>query len=150
MNFKFPKFPKSEYLMFIQFILGVSLFLVVIIPFHVPHNIARFLESTLGISLIFTIAFLLFWLTDPFIALLFFLLAFLVLSRCCVSKRNSQHVQYTPTRKNDDSHMMPVKTITLEEQTISQMAPIDKDQNLFIDTTFKPMYNNLNSASLIR
>jgi hypothetical protein len=147
MNFKFTK---SECFMVIQFILGISLFLVVILPFHVPHNIARFLESTLGISVIFTIAILLFWFTDPFIALLFFLLAFLVLSRCCVSKRNQQHIQYTPTKNNDDSHMFPAKTITLEEQTISQMAPIDKEQNQFIDTTFKPMYNNLNSASLLQ
>lgn len=147
MNFKFTK---SECFMVIQFLLGISLFLVVILPFRVPHYIARFLESTLGISVIFTIAILLFWFTDPFIALLFFLLAFLVLSRCCVSKRNQQHIQYTPTKNNDDSHMFPAKTITLEEQTISQMAPIDKEQNQFIDTTFKPMYNNLNSASLLQ
>lgn len=146
MNFKFPKLLKSDYFMLIQLILGASLFLVVLLPFHVPHNIARFLDSSLGMSTIFTISVALFWFTDPLIALLFILLAFLFVSRCCASTRNMNHIQYTPTKKINDTHMFPAKTITLEEQTISQMAPIDKEQNQFIDTTFKPVIVNTTLA----
>jgi hypothetical protein len=45
--------------------------------------------------------------------------------------------------------MFPAKIVTLEEQVVNMMAPLgNKEPTEFIDSSYKPMFNNLNSASL--
>lgn len=145
----------GDYSIIIQCFLGISLILIILFPIHIPHNIARFFVSTLGISTILTIAVLLFLIKQPLTTLLFLLLAFIILCRSYVSKKinhgRSNKVQYTPINKNSeplkDNH---APTITLEEQVILQMAPIEKiHNNHYIQSSFKPTYSKLNSASLI-
>ena len=59
-----------------------------------------------------------------------------------------QHIQYTPTQKIVDKHMFPAKIVTLEEQVVNMMAPLgNKELTEFIDSSYKPMLNNIDSAS---
>lgn len=131
-----------------QIFLGILFVLFIVFPINIPFNIAKFVESSLGIVTIFAISIALFCYANPFLALLFIIVAYVLLCKCCKMTRNTQHIQYTPTHKIVDSHMVAPRTVTLEEQVVSRMAPLgNKESSEFIDSSFKPMYDNLNSAS---
>ena len=143
----------STYFKCSQIILGfIFTFLVMFpnqIPIHVPYSILRFIDSSLGIVTIFAISVLLFCYANPILALLFVFVAYLTIRHSSMTTPNEHNIQYTPKHHIDDSHMFPSKSITLEEQVVNRMAPLgNKEPTGFIDSTFKPMYNNLNSASL--
>ena len=132
-----------------QIFLGLSIVLFIVFPTHIPHNIAEFIGSTLGIVTIFAVSVSLFCFANIILALLFILLAYILLQKSCKTTRNIQHIQYTPTKKIDDTHMFPAKIVTLEEQVVTMMAPLgNKEPSEFIDSSYKPMFNNLTSASL--
>lgn len=145
----------EDYSILIQCFLGISLILIIFFPIHIPHNIARFFVSTLGISTILTIAVLLFLMKQPLTTLLFVLLAFIILCCSYVSKKINHgrfnKVQYTPVNRNSEpQENNHAPTITLEEQIILRMAPIEKiHNNRYIQSSFKPTYSKLNSASHI-
>jgi hypothetical protein len=45
--------------------------------------------------------------------------------------------------------MNPVKTVSLEEEVVEQMAPVGKsDISVFTVSTFKPVAENVGSASM--
>ena len=131
-----------------QIFLGLSIVFFIVFPTNIPSFVADFIGSTLGIVTIFVVSVSLFCFTNTFIALLFVFLAYILLHKCCKKTRNIQHIQYTPTKKIDDTHMFPAKIVTLEEQVVNMMAPLgNKEPTEFIDSSYKPMLNNLNSAS---
>jgi predicted membrane protein len=132
-----------------QIFLGLSIILFIIFPYNIPSIVADFIGSTLGIVSIFAVSVSLFCFANTILALLFVLLAYILLQKCCKTSRNTQHIQFTPTKKIVDTHMFPAKTVTLEEQVVNMMAPLgNKEPTEFIDSSYKPMFNNLNSASL--
>ncbi|MGA1047666.1 MAG: hypothetical protein ACO3UU_06625, partial [Minisyncoccia bacterium] len=61
-------------------------------------------------------------------------------------------VKYTPTQARKDEKMKqmnPVKTTSLEEEVVEQMAPIGKsDISVFTASTFKPVADNVGGASM--
>ena len=131
-----------------QILLGILFILFIIFPTDIPFNIAKFVESSLGIILIFATSIALFCYANPFLAFLFIIVAYVLLCKCFKTTRNTQNIQFTPVHKIVDSHMLAPRTVTLEEQVVSRMAPLgNKEPTDFIDSSFKPMYNNLNSAS---
>ncbi len=132
-----------------QIFLGLSIVLFIIFPSNIPSIIADFIGSTLGIVSLFAVSVSLFCFANIILALLFVLLAYVLLQKCCNKTRNTQHIQYTPTQKIVDTHMFPAKTVTLEEQVVNMMGPLgNKEPTEYIDSSYKPMFNNLNSASL--
>lgn len=62
-------------------------------------------------------------------------------------------IQYTETsdkRTLDMHHMNPPAEVTLEEEVVHNLAPIGQSQPLgYIDTTFKPISENVHSASTV-
>jgi hypothetical protein len=131
-----------------QILLSILFILFIIFPTDIPFNIAKFVESSLGIIMIFVTSIALFCYANPFLAFLFIVVAYVLLCKCFKITRNTQNIQYTPVHKIVDSHMVAPRTVTLEEQVVSRMAPLgNKETTDFIDSSFKPMYNNLNSAS---
>jgi hypothetical protein len=132
-----------------QIFVGLSIILFIIFPSIIPSNIYEFIGSTLGIVSIFAVSVSLFCFANTILAILFVLLAYILLQKCCKKTRSTQHIQYTPTQKVVDTHMFPAKIVTLEEQVVNMMAPLgNKEPTEFIDSSYKPMFNNLNSASL--
>lgn len=145
------KLSKNDFLCIIKWSLSILLLIALILHFRISHDIALFLASTLGISLSLITVVIIFYLTDAFVALLIALLLFIFFCRSeHQPKQKTQHIQYTSTKKINDTHMFPAKQITLEEQTVLQMAPIDREQSQIINSTFKPIFsNNLSTASLL-
>ena len=62
-------------------------------------------------------------------------------------------IEYTETsdkRTLDMHHMNPPPEVTLEEEVVHNLAPIGQSQPLgYIDTTFKPISENVHSASTV-
>ena len=132
-----------------QIFLGLTIILFIIFPSIIPSDITEFIGSTLGIVSIFAVSVSLFCYTNTILALLFVLLAYILIQKCCKRTRSTQHIQFTPIQKIVDTHMFPAKIVTLEEQVVNMMAPLgNKEPTEFIDSSYKPMFNNLNSVSL--
>lgn len=133
-----------------QILLGILFISFVIFPTDIPFNIAKFVVSSLGIIMIFATSIALFCYANPFLAFLFVIVAYILLWKSLNITRSTQNIQYTPVHKIVDSHMVAPHTVTLEEQVVSRMAPLgNKEPTEFINSSFKPMYNKTDSASLI-
>ena len=132
-----------------QILLGILFISFVIFPTDIPFNIAKFVVSSLGIITIFATSIALFCYANPFLAFLFVIVAYVLLCKSLKITRSTQNIQYTPVHKIVDFHMVAPRTVTLEEQVVSRMAPLgNKEPAEFINSSFKPMYNKSDSASL--
>lgn len=135
-----------------QIILGLLFSSFIIFPHHIPHSVLMFLNSSLGIVSIFAISVSLFCYVNPVLALLFLFVSYLSICQINVATPNEHIIQYTPTMTTqhiDDSHMVHSKVTTLEEQVVDRMAPLgNREPTSFIESSFKPLFNKTNSASL--
>jgi predicted membrane protein len=114
----------------------------------IPDTMAQIIESPLGIISLLSISLLLFLYCNIFLALLFLIVVYELIRRSSnITGRRPDNIQFTPTHKNTDNYMMNMneqRIMTLEEDVVSQMAPISQPQ--YIESTFKPVSSNDHNA----
>ena len=122
------------------------------LPIQLPEMVAKLVDSPMGIIGIFVLSVYLFFYANPLIAVLFVLVAYEMFRRSTNATGKAAMVKYTPTQARKDEKMKqmnPVKTTSLEEEVVEQMAPIGKsDISVFTASTFKPVADNVGGASM--
>jgi hypothetical protein len=122
------------------------------LPIQLPEMVAKMVDSPMGTIGIFVLSVYLFFYANPLIAVLFVLVAYEMFRRSTNATGKAAMVKYTPTQARKDEKMKqmnPVKTTSLEEEVVEQMAPIGKsDISVFTASTFKPVAENVGGASM--
>ena len=148
-------------------LLLIAIFIVYLVfPIHTPRFISPYVESPLGVALIFGVSFFLFVYSHPILAILFIFVGYELLRRSGTSisanvarlvqtpsTGQTAYIQTTPNESERDAEIQalnPPQQKTLEEQVVDKMAPIGKSEPLaFVSTGFKPVSDNLKGASFI-
>ena len=145
-------------------IVAIIVFIVyIVVPISTPAFLAPYVESPLGMIVIFCIIVALFLFTHPIVAVLYLLVAYLLLRRSAAEMApipQSAYVQYTPTLDERKAELKeevaqatpipPQQPLTLEEDIVNKMAPIGKSEMpVFTPVSFKPVASNVNGASPI-
>lgn len=122
------------------------------LPIQLPEMVAKMVDSPMGTIGIFVLSVYLFFYANPLIAVLFVLVAYEMFRRSTNATGKAAMLKYTPTQARKDEKMKkmnPVKTTSLEEEVVEQMAPIGKsDISVFTASTFKPVAENVGGASM--
>jgi hypothetical protein len=139
-------FTNVETAIIVMFILYLAL------PVELPDMLANLVDSPMGTIGIFVLSVYLFFNANPLIAVLFVLVAYELFRRSSNATGKAAMIKYTPTQARKDEKMKkmnPVKTVSLEEEVVEQMAPVGKsDISVFTVSTFKPVAENVGSASM--
>lgn len=164
MNFKSLKnITLPESLVLVVFVLYL------IFPINTPSSISPYVESPIGLLVIFAITVSLFVYSHPVLAVLYLFVAYTLLRRSATVKNNVNFVQYTKTTKqnqNDASKQVVDATppteeprninpggsqpVTLEEEIVLEKAPIGvSDKIAFIQSSYKPVATNTNGVSFL-
>lgn len=130
----------------------VMFILYLALPVELPDMLANLVDSPIGTIGIFVLSVYLFFNANPLIAVLFVLVAYEMFRRSSNATGKAAMIKYTPTQARKDEKMKkmnPVKTVSLEEEVVDQMAPVGKsDISVFTVSTFKPVAENVGSASM--
>jgi hypothetical protein len=144
----FKSIPPLEIGLFIIFVIYI------IFPFDTPGFLSSYVDSPLGMIVIFCVTVFLFLYTNPVLGVLYIFVAYELLRRSSNVSARSAIVQYTPSQANKDAElkaMNPPKEHTLEEEMVDIRAPIGKSQPIeFVTSDFKPVADKtIPGASLI-
>ncbi len=127
--------------------------LYVVFQVDTPEFMARTIDSPIGMMTILVTALFLFYYANPVIAILFVFVAYELIRRTAFVSARDAIVEHTPSQKQKDIQMRvmnPVKTTSLEEEMISQMAPVGKSEmSQILDTKYKPVAPKLEGASQV-
>lgn len=138
----------------------IAIFIVyVIFPISTPAFVAPYIESPLGMIVIFCITVFLFIYSNPVLAVLYVFVAYELLRRSAKVLRpspQSNYIQYTQPDVKKETELkkmkdeMPIENTTLEEVVVAKMAPIGKSELItFSAATFKPVATNVQGASML-
>ena len=122
------------------------------LPIQLPDMFANMVDSPIGTIGIFILSVYLFFNANPLIAVLFVFVAYEMFRRSSNVTGKAAMIKYTPTQARKDEKMKkmnPVKTTSLEEEVVNEMAPVGKsDISVFTTSTYKPVAENVGSASM--
>jgi hypothetical protein len=122
------------------------------LPIQLPDMFANMVDSPMGTIGIFILSVYLFFNANPLIAVLFVFVAYEMFRRSSNATGKAAMIKYTPTQARKDDKMKkmnPVKTVSLEEEVVNEMAPVGKsDVSVFTTSTYKPVAENVGSASM--
>jgi hypothetical protein len=125
----------------------------VILPISTPSFLAGFINSSLGMLLLFLVAIFLFFYTNPILGVVFIFVAYEIIRRSSQIVGTAEIMQYTPSqaKKNIEmAKMNPPKSESLEEEIVAKMAPIGhSDISIYTPSTFKPVAESVGSASMV-
>ena len=138
----------------IEIALVILFIIYLVLPIETPQSISPMINSPIGMLGIFIITLYLFLYTNPVLGILYIFVAYELLRRSSQfingNASNNTYLQYTPSqeRRNTDLQQMnPAKPASLEEDIVSNMAPIGRsDPASFVDSTFKPIGENIHNA----
>jgi len=122
------------------------------LPIQLPDMFANMVDSPMGTIGIFILSVYLFFNANPLVAVLFVFVAYEMFRRSSNATGKAAMIKYTPTQARKDDKMKkmnPVKTVSLEEEVVNEMAPVGKsDVSVFTTSTYKPVAENVGSASM--
>ena len=122
------------------------------LPIQLPDMFANMIDSPMGTIGIFILSVYLFFNANPLIAVLFVFVAYEMFRRSSNATGKAAMIKYTPTQARKDEKMKkmnPVKTTSLEEEVVNEMAPVGKsDISVFTTSTYKPVAENVGGASM--
>ena len=159
MNFK--KLVKSikpaEILVLVTFVLYL------IFPVTTPSALSPYVESPLGLLIIFCITVALFLYSHPVLGILYIFVAYTLLRRSAVVHNKTHYVQYTKSdsekrdqvKKQLEEATPPVEEarnadvgadqpVTLEEEIVMERAPIGRSDPIqYLQSSYKPVSTNV-------
>lgn len=136
----------------LELILLGCFIIYVVFPISTPPFLAGFIESSLGMLLLFLVTVFLFFYTNPILGVIFIFVAYELLRRSSRIGKTAI-IQHTPSQILKDAEMAsmnPPKRESLEEEIVEKMAPIGKsDMSVYTPSSFKPVAENVGTASLV-
>lgn len=165
MNFK--KLVKSikpaEILVLVTFVLYL------IFPVTTPSALSPYVESPLGLLIIFCITVALFLYSHPVLGILYIFVAYTLLRRSAVVHNKTHYVQYTKSdsekrdqvKKQLEEATPPVEEarnadvgadqpVTLEEEIVMERAPIGRSDPIqYLQSSYKPVSTNVNGTASV-
>ena len=175
MNFKLAKLANFSWIKSISpaEILALIVFvLYIVLPVPTPSSISPYVNSPLGLIVIFCITVALFVYTHPAVAILYIFVAYFLLSRSVTNKTGAgqtAYLQYTPSKSerkaeiqqqikeaappNQDqvigkTGLVQPRQPTLEEEVVNKMAPVGKSEPaMYTTTSFSPVATNVQGAA---
>jgi hypothetical protein len=142
-------------------IFEIVLFFVFVIylifPINFPASVNVYIDSSLGMIVMFCITVYLLLYKNPILAVLYVFVAYELLRRSMrttASSGQTAYIQYTEAGVKRDSELKqmnaPVEQRSLEEDVVAVMAPIGKSEMpSFVDASFKPVADNVKGAAPI-
>jgi len=136
-----------EYCLFIIFTVYI------VFPIDTPLHIATYLDSALGMVIMFCITLYLFLYSNPVLGILFIFVSYEILRRSSSATGRVAIMKFTPSQPKKDAElraMNPPQERTLEEDIVAIRAPIGRSEpSVFSESSFKPVADNVGTASLI-
>jgi len=134
--------PPNELILFILFVLYV------IFPMDMPLMIASWIDSALGMLVLFVFTVYLFIYGNPVLGVLFIFVAYELIRRSANVTARTAIIQYTPSQEKKDvvfaSLNAPLEKKTLEEEMVEIRAPIGKSTPAeYLETDFKPISDKI-------
>jgi hypothetical protein len=137
----------------LEVILFIIFVFYIVFSIPTPNWLMPIIDSNFGMAAIFLVSLYLFLYTTPILGILSIFVAYELLRRSSYIQEKTSLIQYTPTQIKKDEYMVqmnPPKLETLEEEVVSQMAPIGvSETSMYIDTSYKPIADKLMGGSLI-
>jgi hypothetical protein len=125
----------------------------VVFPISTPSFLAGFIESSLGMLVLFLVTIFLFFYTNPILGVIFIFVAYELLRRSSHISGRTAIIKHTPSQLKKDiemASMNPPKRESLEEEIVEKMAPIGKsDMSIYTPSSFKPVAESVGTASLV-
>jgi len=125
----------------------------IIFPFKSPAFLSGTVNTPIGLVVILIVTLYLFFYTNPILGVVYIFVAYELIRRSSLVRRGSADnymVRSSPSeiqRAVEMEQMNPVRTVTLEEDVISKMAPAQIFHDNTIDTGFKPVAERVVGAS---
>lgn len=127
----------------VELVCFVLFIIFIILPVDIPKSIARMVDSSLGMIVVFAVTLYLFFYVNPILGVLYILVAYELLRRSSIVTGRNAIVMNTPTQAAKDIEMAamnPPQEKTLEEHMVDQRAPIGKSPvSVMVDSNFKPV-----------
>lgn len=139
---KLPAIKPHELVLFIVFILYV------IFPMDMPMMVASWIDSSLGMVVLFAVAVYLFLYGNPVLGVLFIFVAYELIRRSANVTARTAIIQYTPSQEKKDTNLKslnaPLEKKTLEEEMVEIRAPIGKSTPVeYLESDFKPVSDKM-------
>ena len=125
----------------------------IIFPFKTPAFLSGTVNTPIGLVVILVVTLYLFFYTNPILGVVYIFVAYELIRRSSLVRRGSADnymVRSSPSevqRAAEMEQMNPVRSVTLEEDVISKMAPAQVFHDNTIDTGFKPVAERVVGAS---
>jgi len=145
----------------VEMVVSCIFVLYIVLPVSTPTSLVPIVQSPVGLISIFCIVLSLFLFAHPILAVLYLVVAYMLLRRSSssmplqktVKKNTPPTLPVIPIPENSHN---PVQSVmagpdvilpsTLEEDVISNMAPVGVPSTL-VRTSFKPVLSNIQGAS---
>lgn len=129
------------------------LFLVYLVfPVPTPPILSSLIDSSIGMLVIFMATLYLFFYTNPILGVLSIFVAYELLRRSSIVGKIIMNIP-SQERKNVELKEMnppPIYFPTLEEEVVSQMAPIGKSEaSVYQSSSYKPVSDKLTGGSVV-
>lgn len=140
--------PPYELVLFIIFVLYV------VFPMDMPLTIATWIDSALGMVVLFALTVYLFLYSNPLLGVIFVFVAYELIRRSSNVTARTAIIQYTPSQEKKDvvlqSLNAPLEKKTLEEEMVEIRAPIGKSTPAeYLESDFKPVSDKLISGASV-
>lgn len=134
----------------VQVILLVLFVIYIIFNIPTPVSIASFIDSTLGYVVIIALFALMAVHLNPVVTLIGVFAIYLLFKRSSIIDGQAAIVKYLPTEHYKMQHLNAYNQfpVTLEEEVVQQMAPIQKGP-MMGPKSFTPILDNLHQAMAI-
>jgi len=125
----------------------------IIFPFKTPAFLSGTVNTPIGLVVILVVTLYLFFYTNPILGVVYIFVAYELIRRSSLVRRGSADnymIRSSPSevqRAVEMEQMNPVRSVTLEEDVISKMAPAQVFHDNTIDTGFKPVAERVVGAS---
>jgi len=127
----------------------------IIFPFRTPSFLVGIVNTPLGLLVILVVTLFLFLYTNPILGVVYIFVAYELIRRTSLVKTGvpDNHIVRSSQSENQKTAQMvqmnPVRTLTLEEDVISKMAPVQVfNSDPAINTGFKPVVEKVKNASV--
>lgn len=145
----------------------VVFILYLIFPVSTPSGFNPYIESPLGITVLFCIIVSLFLYSHPVVAVVYLFVAYTLLRRSAVVHPKTSYVQYTedtnvkmkeaqqeindatpPHHKPKNVKVKGPQPVSLEEEIVAEKAPVGvSDKITILETSYLPVSTNVTGSS---
>ena len=128
------------------------LFLVYLVfPVPTPPMLSSLIDSSVGMLVVFMVTLYLFFYTNPILGVLSIFVAYELLRRSSIV---GKIIMNTPSQERNvelkEMNPPPIYFPTLEEEVVSQMAPIGKSEaSVYQSSSYKPVSDKLTGGSVV-